>query len=558
MKKCLKLSIIGITLCFNLNNYSVKASNTYYSTTNAPEFYGTTQITLKVGDSFDLEDTKYRIYARDFEDGDLTQQIEVKSNDVDTQTVGRYSVVYTVTDSHNNTTEITVPVNISDESTVNPSIQRTLYNLPSVWNMSLVGTHRANSGDRQHLGIFLPQGASVKVKMITGNLDIQLQGLNNDADTEQATQLNKDKTEQIITANYDIVLFARTAVGENIEKQVIEIEFVDPDVKSVHYYHDGDDEAKFMSEWENDVGNYAIIENEVVTVIVPYDDRTKITAPTYFNYSFDSLDEFLYYWQEVVDFYDECLGLEFNPDEAIDQNVRSRYTIKADKDSVGAAYYSTSHVAINSASVASFFQRNWGGLHEIAHGYQGTLGSKGMQLGEVSNNILGWYFQYYSMNTNRFSQNYDFYNGLGGAGNLDLTEHTYNTKRLSGQIFSQLSDYDKLYVLLNIFESFDAHHTYTEINKWYRRYVQENGQIQTQDAYTLAIAEKYGYNIIPYFEAWGVEVSDSTKAKLEVGNYKLISILNDLVGESIAMEIKNNENLHGEFALVSNELLEKY
>ena len=93
-------------------------------------------------------------------------------------------------------------------------------------------------------------------------------------------------------------------------------------------------------------------------------------------------------------------------------------------------------MAINSASVASFFQRNWGGLHEIAHGYQGSLGSNGMALGEVSNNILGWFFQYYSLNTDRFSQNYDFYGNLGGVGMLDQTEHKYNLNRLSGETFS--------------------------------------------------------------------------------------------------------------------------
>ena len=558
IKKYFNLALLGITALLNINHHSVQSANAYYSETNAPEFYGTTQITLKVGDELNLQEAKYRIYARDFEDGDLTQHIQVKSENVDETTPGTYAVVYTVTDSHQNTTEITVPVIVSDDSNVNPSIQRTLYDLPSVWNMSLVGTHRANSGDRQHLGVFLPQGSNVKVKMISGDLNIQLQGLNNDADTEQSTQLNKDKTEQLVTANHDIVLFARTAVGENIEKQIIEIEFVDPAVKSVQYYHDGDDEANFMSDWEQDSGNYAVIENEVITVLVPYADRTKITAPTYFGNAFNTLDEFLYYWQEVVDFFDECLGLEFNPEEAIDQNVRSRYTIKADKDSAGAAYYSISHVAINSASVASFFQRNWGGLHEIAHGYQGSLGSNGMALGEVSNNILGWFFQYCSLNTDRFSQNYDFYGNLGGVGMLDQTEHKYNLNRLSGETFSQLDVYYRLYALLNLLESFDSYHTYADINKWYRRYVNDKGAIKNQEAYTLAIAEKYGYNVVPYFEAWGVDISDQTKSTLDVGNYKYVSILSDLVSEAMATEIKTKEHLHGEYALVSNELLSKY
>ena len=40
--------------------------------------------------------------------GILTQHIQVKSENVDETTAGTYAVVYTVTDSHQNTTEITV------------------------------------------------------------------------------------------------------------------------------------------------------------------------------------------------------------------------------------------------------------------------------------------------------------------------------------------------------------------------------------------------------------------------------------------------------------------
>ena len=141
---------------------------------------------------------------------------------------------------------------------------------------------------------------------------------------------------------------------------------------------------------------------------------------------------------------------------------------------------------------------------------------------------------------------------------LDQTEHKYNLNRLSGETFSQLDVYYRLYALLNLLESFDSYHTYANINQWYRRYVNDKGAIKNQDAYTLAIAENYGYNVVPYFEAWGVDISDQTKSTLDVGNYQYVSILSDLVSEAMATEIKIKENLHGEFALVSNELLSKY
>ena len=41
----------------------------------------------------------------------------------------------------------------------------------------------------------------------------------------------------------------------------------------------------------------------------------------------------------------------------------------------------------------AIFQMNWGGLHEIAHGYQGMLGNGTLGLGETSNNFFALYIQ---------------------------------------------------------------------------------------------------------------------------------------------------------------------
>lgn len=81
-----------------------KNPDSYWGTKNAPLFYGTTKITLKKGiiDEFNVLDTRFRIFARDFEDGDLSQKIK-HSGEVKIDEVGEYEIIYTVTDSHNNT-----------------------------------------------------------------------------------------------------------------------------------------------------------------------------------------------------------------------------------------------------------------------------------------------------------------------------------------------------------------------------------------------------------------------------------------------------------------------
>ena len=83
---------------------------------------------------------------------------------MDETTAGTYAVVYTVTDSHQNTTEITVPVIVSDDSNVNPSIQRTLYDFTLGLEYEFSWDSSSELRDRQHLGVFLPQGSNVKVK----------------------------------------------------------------------------------------------------------------------------------------------------------------------------------------------------------------------------------------------------------------------------------------------------------------------------------------------------------------------------------------------------------
>ncbi|MBC2002577.1 DUF5011 domain-containing protein [Listeria booriae] len=69
---------------------------------------------ITVGDKFDPQQLAT---STDKEDGDLTKQIEVISNTVDTSQPGTYKVVYRVTDSDNNTVEKTITVTVLPEAT---------------------------------------------------------------------------------------------------------------------------------------------------------------------------------------------------------------------------------------------------------------------------------------------------------------------------------------------------------------------------------------------------------------------------------------------------------
>ena len=194
MKKKISILII-VTLILNItinlfgNISHVKATNivenekknpeSYWSTSNVPVFYGTTKIILKKGiiDEFNVLDTRFRIFARDFEDGDLTPQVrhlgEVKTNEV-----GEYKITYKVTDSHNNETTLEVPVIVTDDENAKITVERTLYTTPSVWNMDLAEFSRCNYGDRQILGVYLEANQRIKARIIEAESNLNIGFIN--------------------------------------------------------------------------------------------------------------------------------------------------------------------------------------------------------------------------------------------------------------------------------------------------------------------------------------------------------------------------------------------
>jgi hypothetical protein len=151
----------------------------------------------------------------------------------------------------------------------------------------------------------------------------------------------------------------------------VQIRFNVDEALPLDYYHYKDDLSTFVSKWETSQNLYAILDSERIMIEVPFDNRSFM----YGNFQFSDLDTFFEYYDKIINTYDSYIGLELNPEDVLNQNVRTKYFIKANVNGAGAAYYSENHIASNGQNMYAFFQRNWGGFHEIAHGYQGTLGN---------------------------------------------------------------------------------------------------------------------------------------------------------------------------------------
>lgn len=571
-----------VSVIFSMKNSNREAEAevyvSLYSVSQAPIFYGATEITIdkNVTDNFDINDSRFRIFAKDFEDGDVSYKIECLSNNVVANVAGDYEVKYKVVDSHANKSEITVPVHVLDKEEKECKIIRSLYTLPAMSNLTLAGTERCNNGDRQILGIYLPAGASVSIKPVDAEKNLDITFFTNTKPQNSFTTINSSNAEYQTIQNvasgnsYDSVpLITSVRLSEdNVIDRIykFELKFNDS-AKPLDYYHYKDDEEEFKSNWKVSKNSFGVVDGEAIMCVVPFADVDKLSGYTAHGYGdpFESLDAFFEYYLEVVNRMDKMLGLEFNAKTALDQNYRTKYTAVADSSSSAGAYYAGNYIAVCQSTIAPIFQYGWGTLHEIAHGYQGYLGkgstkNGSLYLNETGNNILAHYINVDSSLYKKSDRR---------LGDLETCEEYYNNFRKttveSGKTIFHNNDgiytncNEKLYAIVNLLDSFEGSISYGKLFKYYRKLANEKGAeyYLIADVYAKFFADEYNANILPYLKAWTVEVSEETQSEILTRDIPSFAITSDVAGTRFP-DIKTREQLSLNYGLISEEILNKY
>ena len=621
---------------------------------NAPLFYGATQITMPVGmmKEFDVEDSRFRLFARDYEDGDLTPQIEC-TGEVDPMTVGDYELRYRVEDSAGETVSLTVPVHVrkwaeyedsasdkeytvylketekpqeseepqisgepqvseepqisgepqvseepqisrepqvSEEPQISetpqisdgpqsgedsPSshagkqdivektvsgyrftyqVERTIYELPSDYYQWSRGVKRADKEDRQMLGIYLPKGSSFTVSNHRTIHDMRFDLLTNDSELDSNYWLNRDEQAAMTYTNeHDCssVPFAQTyhnSIYSNSnddwnQTSLYDLEY-DVDTPALAYYHYKDDEQSFRQEWRDSGMDYGVLEGEALTMLVPAADERYMTGVVHNN--FKTLDSYLEHYLSIVTHYKKWLGISTKPQDVRDLCVDSRTFIRADVHGAGlAAYYSgqestsypKSWISFNGANVKMFFEMGWMELHEIGHGYQGDFnGNDNMNLVDVTNNILAHYYQ-----TDKTLFPFDDC-WIGGS-----------PKEIEGKLFKNLDSVDqfkdsyfetRLYFFVQLFDHFEGVDTYAKIRTWHRHNTTRTNGIGTQEILTRAMADIYHVNIIPYLEAWKIDVDSAWAEDIEVQGYPKLYMMDQVLNEDGCEKIREYRAAH--------------
>lgn len=509
----------------------------YYSTKAEPMFYGAAKITLPRGFPFDPSDTRFRSFVKDFEDGDLTQKVTSSSN-VNTSIAGEYALNYSVTDSHGNSAQRTVPVTVVGDPQAQVEVEWDIYARPNTWNIRSVGINRGDRSDRQHIGLYLAANDTIEARIIGQSPDLRVNFLTANKGQESTITLKKGGNWTTLKnvkngqsyPSVPQVYSPELAKDATDISQTYRIALRYPSsAKMLNYYRAGDEEIKFRTKWKKSGAQYAVVENDYVSVLTGISAESKLTT---FKRGFKTLNQFLQYYANVIEMMDSGIGLSLHPSNALDQNVRTRYTIRPVGANGWAAYYSEDHVGISNADAASFYEMNWGGLHELGHGYQGRFGQGKMFLNETSNNIFAHYIQ--QTPSVYFHGPYGF--------NMNDQDVKANKLRIDkGKNFSNYGSgaYDgaseRLYAVVNLLDGFEGLKTYAKIFQWYRSEVNAGRDYDNQDVYARAIAAIYGVNVIPYLEKWGLRVSDATKSALYDRDLPLANMLGEILnGDNLA------------------------
>ncbi len=752
-------------------------AQSYYSTENPPVFYGAQMIQLGLGQAFDLKDPRFRVFAKDFEDGDLNKHIQIVSNTVNTAVPGTYEIQYFVTDSHGNGANLSVPVLVDASYGNKKTVQRLLYTIPATPNTDRIGYNRAVYHDRQQLGIDMPKGSEITARIVNAQeygRDLELY-MRSDANassmavripadgslvsvTNKASSGTDPYADQFISntvVTRDSVPFFTSPHGVSVQP-VVEIEYYDDAVQPLELYVFGDDQDAFFDHWDTSNSKYGVAESERVTLLVPRLDRrsmvhmptirnglslkfftngqrfgfnqldpfyykyvcfintnevidTNTEAPHYkahsiwnnvnkdnsfslhwdagtstlsytfnsydnigdhftinpqelmgsnsawlllsstaqssfqmtqfqyegeaaitdFNtffgvpigdysptiqnnsisfvrdrcagvysrnkmdlsksftlsgmlnilnggdtglaftlhndqkgnralgsnyrglgvfgnrsaYSFDTIDELLAYYDDFLDVFDDLSGLELNPTEAYNQNVRTKGFVTASIGGPGMAYYSPALTGQSSATMSGYLSKGWLSLHEFGHGYEGRLGNAGVYLVDVLNNVLSHYYQLTYLLPGEY----------GWLGEIKKNESFWMNELESYGSLRTVPNYStRLYFFVNLLNKIGPREGMRAVHTETRRQAEQGIFNESTEIMGKAFTDCSDYNVLPYMNAWGLTVSPNLRAEVYESQKPMLYFLAHIVGIDKAESLLDELGLQGCYDLVSN------
>lgn len=415
------------------------------------------------------------------------------------------------------------------------------------------GISMGSGHDRQDLGIQLEKNATIKIKQINPkykeNLTLRL--LTNDSHTESSTSFASN--EETVTAKDLSVPFIDTPyIQANGEKPKIEV-IVEGGKRELSKYNTNISSTDFSNKWNSNKG-YALIQGSRFQTLFPEENKSQVLS-TDLNHVIDLYDN------EIIGFYNELIGLSDYASNPINQAPNRRYFYKADRHGAGGLYYGSSWAAQTSSSADAWLSDDWGALHETGHGYQGSFMSKGMNTGEVWNNIYGVIYNYKHMGKEKADQNswlYDY-------GNKTRVENYFKQLISDGNMnYNNQGLREKLLILSNLIDKSGnqgLQYFYTR----YREYANQSGfnasNYLIPDLLVTNLGSPKKYDFTAVLSAWKTTVKEESKQFAKDQGYQMVSHLAQVVPDNRFQEavdrFTTNNRLSSVLSLVTNKELDE-
>lgn len=422
-----------------------------------------------------------------------------------------------------------------------------IYTLPKpVW-LNAAGLNKGITHDRQHLGIILAAGQTVRIRQANAafNEKLTLRLLNDDSNTEAKFSIGNTWVEA--SPHAVSVPFIDTPFIQG--KPVLEIEYPEA-VKILPVFRKGENEAAFFSRWDTQDAEFGFIESEYANLLVPKVSKKDLKSLS----EAKNIDGLIAYYDRIFTFYNSLTGISFEPEHDSDLNIKNRYFIKADKNGAGAAYYGGAWVAESTNSVSSFWltpkDNNWGPLHEIAHGYEGHfMGDSTFSTEEMWNNIYAACYQDVMLGDRKYKEGW-----LYDYGNMTDVETKIVDFLTTATPLNQWDLRSKLYFTMLMIDK-AGKNAFTHFNQQYRKKCNTPGFVPSDHALLDMLSESFAttgeqVDVTPFIQLAGGHISQTQRNRNVFSHAKAVYPLYQLVDKSQLAAVKTQLKLDSPLRLV--------
>lgn len=402
--------------------------------------------------------------------------------------------------------------------------------------------------DRQPLGVIVPAGGTLSIRCsnaVESKLTLNL--LNDDQHTESQISITREWT--TFTATHAVVPFIETPYTPILAN----IEFTTTGEKQLPVYTPTSDAQAFLDDWESWGAEFALIRTTYTDLLVPAGDKSKV-AELHKNSGLNHLE---LYYTSIFEYYNALAGISFDTTIPTDKNISNRYFMKADLHGSGSAYYGHAWTAETNNTIRNFWldprPENWGSLHEIAHGYQGSfMYNSTIQTGEIWNNLYATFYQHKMLGNRVYELGWMY--GGNAQGTFTALQKLFE----SGSPISTWQLHEILFFYMFIFDK-ATEQAFTAFNQTYRQLSNTAGfklaDHPMMDVLATVCAKTKNLDISFLMKLAGTSLSDALTVANLYSNLEPAGPLYRLVPASQLIAIQEKLGLKTPLSLVDTKTL---